>query len=238
MWRRRMCFPHRRDGGSGEHVTPPSDDAGSVVSDAASPAHADAIARWRRTPAPGPGPDPGTGVMTAGRPLARLPPDWSQSATCDDCQTKYCCALIQVCANDPGCTAIYDCQSNCYSGIGPDGGALSTADGSTDEDTCAAGCFAAGSTAAQGLFTPHRQLREYDLLRNPLRVTRATDEEGRRWQRELVGLGGARGVVDARDGGGVRLFARTLSSGAFWFARPPGESPYLFKGPTAAPAPA
>jgi hypothetical protein len=130
--------------------SPPSDDAGSSPSpsdDASSP--------------PASGKDSGsptTSGDSGGTTSCTLPDTWSQSATCDACQVAHCCSLIAACAADTACTAIYTCQANCYSGVGPDGGTISSAPiddaGDSAEDTCAADCFSAGSPAAQKLFTP------------------------------------------------------------------------------------
>lgn len=127
---------------------PPVDDGGGATTDATTPVGTDA----GNPPSPD---DAGTTHPPQGTDSAAacsLPSAWSQNPACDACQLKNCCTSIQECANDPPCASIYDCQSNCYSGLGPDGGALSTTDGPTAEDQCASDCVAAGSAAAQTNF--------------------------------------------------------------------------------------
>jgi hypothetical protein len=135
----------------------PGDDAGRAVEDAGPSVGTDATSPVGKDAGSVGSKDSGVvdpPATSDGAAACTLPSAWSQNPTCDDCQVKNCCALIQDCATNAACSAIYDCQSNCYSGIGPDGGALSTADGSTAEDMCASDCLAAGSAAAQSLFTP------------------------------------------------------------------------------------
>jgi hypothetical protein len=92
-----------------------------------------------------------------------IPADWAQNSAgplCDTCMQAHCCPVIQASNSDPGCKAIYDCQTNCYSGTGPDGGALSDDGGPVDDagdttgDLCAQSCVDTASSAAQALFTP------------------------------------------------------------------------------------
>jgi hypothetical protein len=138
--------------------TPAGDDGGAAASDGAPPEGTDSgNPTAGDTGAPGAGKDSGpTKGGIDGGTACILPDAWSQTPTCDACQVQYCCAVIQNCAADAACAAIYACQSNCYSGVGPDGGTLSSADdgGGSQEDVCAANCLAAGSMAAQNLFTP------------------------------------------------------------------------------------
>ena len=105
----------------------------------------------------------GGGGDSGGSSSCVIPEDWqdnSPSGTCSTCEQTNCCAMIVACNADTGCKAIYDCQNNCYSGIGADGGQISQDGGIVDdagdtaEDLCAQGCTAAGSTASQALFTP------------------------------------------------------------------------------------
>jgi hypothetical protein len=88
--------------------------------------------------------------------------DWAQNSNgpaCDTCEQKNCCAVIKSCSNDTGCTAIFDCQNNCYSGVGPDGGSVAGDGGivddagDTSEDVCAQACVTQQPQASQDLFT-------------------------------------------------------------------------------------
>ena len=80
---------------------------------------------------------------------------------CRSCLETNCCAPVTACANNADCWAIMVCQSNCYSGIGADGGTVPEDDGSVKNDggnfprdQCAEDCAANASQAAQDLFDP------------------------------------------------------------------------------------
>jgi hypothetical protein len=95
----------------------------------------------------------------SGSATCTLPAAWVNDApACNTCQQKSCCASILACAADKGCTAIFTCQSNCYSGVGLDGGAITGTPiddaGDSAEDLCAATCLSVGTPAAQALFNP------------------------------------------------------------------------------------
>jgi hypothetical protein len=104
----------------------------------------------------GPTGDGGTGSCT-------IASDWSNNSAgpaCDTCEQQHCCAVIQACNDDKGCKAIYDCQNNCYTGIGLDGGPIPQDGGAVDdagdtaEDLCAQTCIDQAPSASQSLFTP------------------------------------------------------------------------------------
>ncbi len=138
-------------------VITPNDDSGSPAAsnDSGTPANNDSGSSG--------GGDSGGAGGDSGGSSCTLPSAWSMNPACDSCQTQYCCASINKCAADPGCTAIYNCQVNCYSGVGIDGGTISQDGGLVDdagdtvEDLCAQACLAAGTTAAQALFNPQDQ---------------------------------------------------------------------------------
>jgi hypothetical protein len=108
--------------------------------------------------------DAGTGATgDGGGSSCTIPSDWAQNSAgplCDTCEQQHCCAVINACNSDPGCKAIYNCQNNCYSGTGLDGGAISQDGGAVDdagdtaEDVCAQACVDQAPSAAQALFTP------------------------------------------------------------------------------------
>jgi hypothetical protein len=110
------------------------------------------------------GDDGGTGSTgDGGGTSCTIASDWATNSagpSCDTCEQKNCCAVIQACNDDKGCKAIYDCQNNCYSGIGTDGGAIPQDGGAVDdagdnaEDLCAQTCITLQPAASQALFTP------------------------------------------------------------------------------------
>jgi hypothetical protein len=96
-----------------------------------------------------------------GNSACTIAADWANNSpgpACDTCVQKNCCGVIQDCSNDTGCKAIYDCQTNCYSGVGLDGGQIDQDGGAVDdagdsaEDLCAQACIALQSQASQALF--------------------------------------------------------------------------------------
>jgi hypothetical protein len=107
--------------------------------------------------------DGGTGSTgDGGTSSCTIAADWANNSAgpaCDTCEQQHCCTVIQACNNDTGCKAIYDCQSNCYSGIGLDGGQIPQDGGPVDdagdnaEDLCAQTCITQQPSASQGLFT-------------------------------------------------------------------------------------
>jgi hypothetical protein len=129
-----------------------SEDSGASSADSASPASEDSGGNPVSTSDSGASSGADSGATCA------LPDLWSQDPTCDACQEKFCCASILACAGNTACTAIYSCQSNCYSGEGLDGGSISAAPiddaGDSEEDLCAATCLAEATPAAQALFNP------------------------------------------------------------------------------------
>lgn len=108
--------------------------------------------------------DGGTGSTgDGGGSSCTIAADWASSSAgpaCDTCEQQHCCAVIQACNDDKGCKAIFDCQNNCYSGIGPDGGAIPQDGGAVDDagdsagDLCAQACIDQAPAASQALFTP------------------------------------------------------------------------------------
>jgi hypothetical protein len=57
--------------------------------------------------------------------------DYSGCTECAVCWQQYCCQQSNDCLNDPTCNALLACQSNCYNGQAPDGGAIDV-DASTE----------------------------------------------------------------------------------------------------------
>jgi hypothetical protein len=74
------------------------------------------------------------------------------SAGCAACQTANCCALVNVCAADPACVAVFNCQQMCYAYLWPDGAPIPKTGGVDDQ--CATDCITAAPAATQMLFVP------------------------------------------------------------------------------------
>jgi len=104
----------------------------------------------------------GEGGSTGDGGSCTIATDWSNNsngAACDSCEQQHCCPAIAACNSDKGCKAIFDCQVNCYSGIGLDGGSVVGDGGPVDdagdttEDLCAQACITLQPSASQALFT-------------------------------------------------------------------------------------